>query len=214
MIATALAGASRLISGATVQWRCDPNADVQRIYFGNHSSHLDFIFIWAALPARLRRLARPVAGRDYWEHGVFRRYLASQVFRAVLIERGIAGAHSPAEAGHYEPTAARASTQRMAEEMGDRHSLIVFPEGTRSLNGEVGTFKSGLYHLSRLRPDAELIPVHLENLNRILPKGEVLPVPMLSRVVFGLRLCTRADEDKDEFLARARAALIQLRASS
>ncbi len=73
----------------------------------------------------------------------------------------------------------------MAEEMGDRYSLIVFPEGTRSVNGEVGTFKSGLYHLSRLRPDAELIPVHLENLNRILPKGESLPVPMLSRVVFG-----------------------------
>ena len=96
--------------------------------------------------------------------------------------------------------------------MGDRHSLIVFPEGTRGLDGEVGQFKSGLYHLSRLRPDVELIPVYLENLNRILPKGEVLPVPMLSRVVFGPSLHTRVDDDKDEFLARARAALMELRA--
>lgn len=207
MIATALAAVSRLISGAAVQWYCDPTADVQRIYFGNHSSHLDFIVIWSALPARLRRFARPVAGRDYWEQGAVRRYLASQVFHAVLIERGNAGSDTAL-------TAARASIQRMAEEMGDRNSLIVFPEGTRSLNGEVGKFKSGLYHLSRLRPDAELIPVHLENLNRILPKGESLPVPMLSRVVFGQRLHTRIDEDKDEFLEKARAALIQLGAIS
>jgi 1-acyl-sn-glycerol-3-phosphate acyltransferase len=206
MIATALAAVSRLISGATVQWHCDPNGEAQRIYFGNHSSHLDFIVIWSALPARLRRYARPVAGRDYWEQGAVRRYLASQVFHAVLIERGNAASDNVATA--------RASIQRMADEMADRHSLIVFPEGTRSLNGEVGKFKSGLYHLACLRPDAELIPVHLENLNRILPKGETLPVPMLSRVVFGPRLHTSVDEGKEEFLAKARAALIQLRAIS
>src|SRR6185503_12663821 len=172
MIAAALAAVSRLIAGATVQWHCDPSSEAQRIYFGNHSSHLDFIVIWSALPPRLRRLTRPVAGRDYWEQGAVRRYLSSRVFRAVLIERGHAG-------GEHALAAARASIQRMADEMGDRYSLIVFPEGTRSLTGEVAKFKSGLFHLSRLRPDAELIPVHLENLNRVLPKGEALPVPML-----------------------------------
>jgi 1-acyl-sn-glycerol-3-phosphate acyltransferase len=95
--------------------------------------------------------------------------------------------------------------------MGDRYSLIVFPEGTRGRDGEIGSFKSGLYHLSRLRPDVELIPVYLENLNRILPKGEVLPVPMLSRVAFGQPLVTNIDEHKQEFLARARKALLQLK---
>jgi 1-acyl-sn-glycerol-3-phosphate acyltransferase len=205
MIAAMLAGVCRLISGPSVQWQCDPNTDVQRIYFGNHSSHLDFIVIWSALPPKLRRFARPVAGRDYWEQSALRRYLASKVFRAVLIERGHSGTDEASNA-------ARASVQRMADEMGDRNSLIVFPEGTRSLNGEVGAFKSGLYHLARLRPDAELIPVHLENLNRILPKGEMLPVPMLSRVVFGPRVGTDTAEGKDEFLARARTALIQMKA--
>jgi len=206
MIAATLAAVCRFISGATVQWHCDPNTDVQRIYFGNHSSHLDFIVIWSALPRRLRRFARPVAGRDYWEHGALRRYLAGQVFHAVLIERGHTGTDEA-------PATARVSIQRMADEMGDRNSLIVFPEGTRSLNGEVGAFKSGLYHLARLRPDTELIPVHLENLNRILPKGEMLPVPMLSRVVFGPCLRIDASEDKHEFLAKARTALIQLKAT-
>jgi 1-acyl-sn-glycerol-3-phosphate acyltransferase len=203
MIASALAAGCKLISGATVEWHCDPNADVQRIYFGNHSSHLDFIVIWSALPPRLRRRARPVAGRDYWDGGAVRRYLAGRVFRAVLVERGHAGAeHAVAHA--------RAAIEQMAREMGDGESLIVFPEGTRSVDGAIGRFKSGLFHLSRARPDAELIPVHLENLNRILPKGESLPVPMLSRVTFGAPLRLDPAEQKEEFLARSRAALVRL----
>jgi 1-acyl-sn-glycerol-3-phosphate acyltransferase len=199
MIAAALAAGSRLLCGASVRWHCDPSATTQRIYYGNHSSHLDFIMIWSALPPRLRSTARPVAGRDYWERGATRRYLAGRVFRAVLIERGQATAES-----------ARAAIEYMAREMGDRYSLIVFPEGTRSTSGDVGTFKSGIYHLSQLRPDVELVPVYLENLNRILPKGESLPVPMMSRVIFGPPLSVEDRDDKAAFLTKARSALIEL----
>lgn len=212
MIATALASMSRLLAGAAVEWRCDPYGERQRIYYGNHSSHLDFIVIWSSLPASVRRSARPVAGRDYWDGDALRRYLASRVFRAVLIDRRPAGAEQ-------DRGAARVAVERMSREMGRRDSLIVFPEGTRSVKGDVGPFKSGLYHLSRARPDVELIPVYLENLNRILPKGESLPVPMLSRVTFGPPLTAGAGqgdddvdntEDKDAFLIRARSALLDL----
>ena len=203
MVAATLAAGSRLLSGATVHWNCDPYAARQRIYFANHSSHLDFVVIWSALPSSQRRLARPVAGSDYWQNGSVRRFLAEQVFHAVLVDR-------PTPCATKSPAAARASIDRIAEQMGSSYSLIVFPEGTRSVANEIGQFKSGLYHLSRVRPDAELIPVFLENLNRILPKGEVLPVPMLSRVVFGAPLTARANEEKYEFLARARSALLQL----
>jgi len=203
MIDTALASLCRLVAGSTVEWRCDPYASAQRIYFGNHSSHLDFIVIWSSLPRLRRRHARPVAGRDYWQQGRVRRYLASHVFRAVLVDRRSAGAGNPVD--H-----ARAAVEQMAREMGRHDSLIVFPEGTRSASGEVGPFKSGLYHLSRARPDAELVPVHLENLNRILPKGEALPVPMMSRVTFGPVLPVWSGEQKATFLERARSALIEL----
>ena len=206
MIAGALASASSLVCGTTVQWHCDPCSRAQRIYFANHSSHLDFVIIWSALPGDVRRLARPVAGGDYWQRGPVRRYLTDRVFHAVMIPRST-GVGCRCDA-------ARASVRRMAEAMGERSSLIVFPEGTRSVDGEVGAFKSGLFHLSRIRPDVELIPVYLENLNRILPKGEVLPVPMLSRVVFGAPLPHPACEDKHTFLSRAREALIQLRTTS
>jgi len=203
MIATALAAGARLLCGASVRWHCDPTATRQRIYYGNHSSHLDFVMIWSSLPPRLRHSARPVAGRDYWERGAVRRYLAGRVFRAVLIERRQAGPDKSA-------ASASAAIDQMAREMGDRYSLIVFPEGTRSVDGEVGLFKSGLYHLSQLRPDVELVPVYLENLNRILPKGESLPVPMMSRVTFGPALSVRG-HDKAEFLLNAREALMKLK---
>jgi 1-acyl-sn-glycerol-3-phosphate acyltransferase len=134
-----------------------------------------------------------------------RRYFAEQVFHAVLIQRS----SNPTDAG-----AARASVARMADELDRGHSLIVFPEGTRRLDGDVGAFKSGLFHLSRLRPDAELIPVYLQNLNRILPKGEILPVPMLGRVVFGRSFERYGDEEKSAFLSRARHALVELGVAS
>jgi len=204
MIATALAAGTRLLCGASVNWHCDPTAPTQRIYYGNHSSHLDFVMIWSSLPPRLRQSARPVAGRDYWERGAVRRYLAGRVFRAVLIERGRAGPDPAA-------VSARAAIEQMACEMGARHSLIVFPEGTRSLDGTVGPFKSGLYHLAQRRPDVELVPVYLENLNRILPKGESLPVPMISRVIFGPAWSLQAPIDKTDFLVKARDALMQLK---
>lgn len=203
MIGTALAGACRLLCGPSVRWQCDPSSVAQRIYFGNHSSHLDFVMIWSALPPRLRQVTRPVAGRDYWDRGAMRRYFAGQVFHAVLVERNSGNGGGPA--------AARASIERMAAEMAERYSLIVFPEGTRSADGQLAPFKSGLYHLSRLRPDVELVPVYLENLNRILPKGESIPVPMMSRVSFGAPLPPAGDDDKRTFLTRAQTALLQLK---
>ena len=216
MIATAaMAAGVRLVCGIVTEWRCDPDGTSQRIYFANHSSHLDFVVIWSALSPGLRAHARPVAGRDYWERDGVRRYLARDVFRAVFIDRPATPKPSQTSGEGGSPAtvdpcaSARAAVERMADAMGNRDSLILFPEGTRSTNGVLGTFKSGLFHLSRLRPDAELIPVHVENLNRILPKGEVLPVPMLSRVVFGLPV-TPAAEDKQDFLDAARGAVLHL----
>jgi 1-acyl-sn-glycerol-3-phosphate acyltransferase len=193
-----------LLSGASVEWHCDPDGGTPRVYFANHASHLDFVLIWSSLPRHARRHVRPVAGRDYWERTPARRFLADRVFHAVLIDRGGAASGCGASVAH-------ASLARMAGEMAAGHSLIVFPEGTRSLDGEIGPFKSGLFHLARLCPDAELIPVYVDNLYRVLPKGEFLPVPMLSRVVFGAPLRVCGDDDKSAFLGRARGALLHLR---
>jgi len=201
VIAGLLASLARLVSGASVFFLSGPPDERQRIYFANHTSHLDFVVLWSALPAPVRERTRPVAARDYWERGALRRYLSEKVFRAVLIGRG--GTGSVAEA--------RTTIERLVAEMGDRSSLIVFPEGTRGSGEEVAPFKSGLYHLCRQKPGVELLPVYLDNLNRILPKGEMLPVPMLSRVVFGRSMLLAPEETKPRFLERARDAVCALR---
>ena len=195
------AGLIRLVTGAQARWRgvepVAPDGTIpQRIYFANHASHLDAPVIWASLPTALRRRTRPVAARDYWERGAVRRRLASNVFRAVLIERERVTAHSnplgPMEA---------------ALEAGD--SLILFPEGTRTgdAEGEMSDFKPGLWHLARKHPEVQLVPVHLENLNRILPKGDFLLVPLLAAVTFGAPVRPEEGEDKAAFLQRARRSV-------
>jgi 1-acyl-sn-glycerol-3-phosphate acyltransferase len=206
MIAGALVRVSKLISGARAVFTTPIEGDTQRIFFANHTSHLDFVVVWSALPRSLRVKTRPVAGRDYWEKGVIRRYLSAKVFRGILIDR------TPRSASSDEKReAASAAIERMAEEMGTDQSIIVFPEGTRGTGDEISPFKSGLYHLCRLKPHVQLVPVYLDNMNRILPKGEALPVPMLSRVVFGEPMEMRRDEPKEVFLERARSALEKLR---
>jgi 1-acyl-sn-glycerol-3-phosphate acyltransferase len=207
-IASLLAAVSRGISGVQVQWAgCEPD-ERQRIYFANHSSHLDFVVLWSALPSEIRARTRPIAAKDYWEQTALRLYLAKNVFHAVLLDRGSATkSHNPEEA-HF---VGRHLIDQMAEALGAENSLILFPEGTRGSGEKIGPFRSGLYHLALHRPDVELVPAYLENLNRILPKGEVLPVPMLSLLTFGKPIQVEPDEDKDIFLERAREAVASLR---
>jgi 1-acyl-sn-glycerol-3-phosphate acyltransferase len=203
-----LVALTKLLSSARVVWVGVEPSERQRVYVANHSSHLDFIVLWSSLPATLRRLTRPVAGRDYWERGAIRRYLARHVFRAVLIDRPpAAGAGTDGS----RVAAARAAIDQMAAALEDGSSLILFPEGTRGTGGEVAEFRAGLYHLALRRPEAEIIPVYLANLNRILPKGEVLPAPLLSRVTFGPAITIGAGEAKEPFLERVRAAVVRLR---
>jgi 1-acyl-sn-glycerol-3-phosphate acyltransferase len=206
--ATVLAGAAKLLSGAYVRWAgCAPEAR-QRIYFANHTSHLDFVVVWASLPGAVRALTRPVAARDYWDRGLVRRYLAARVFNALLIDRP--GGAQVVAAG--EPSQApRQIVESMANAMGDQYSLILFPEGTRGTGETVGEFKGGLYYLCATKPGLELVPVYIENLNRILPKGQFLPVPLMSRVTFGPPIGLREGEAKRDFLERAREAVLDLR---
>jgi 1-acyl-sn-glycerol-3-phosphate acyltransferase len=200
-LGTVLSGFTRLVTGAQARWiGCAPAA-VQRIYFGNHASHADFALIWASLPYDLRVRTRPVAAADYWERDRVRRYIIHEVLRGVLIER----AGQPRTRDPIETIVA-------ALDLGD--SLIVFPEGTRnSTDAPLLPFKSGLYRVACNRPDVELVPVWMENLGRVLPKGEIVPVPLLCSINFGAPMKLASGEDKPRFLERARQALLDLAAS-
>lgn len=206
MIAALVAGLARLVAGPSVFYLGGPPDERQRVYFANHTSHLDFVVLWSALPAPVRERTRPVAARDYWERGGLRRFLASRVFRAVLVDRP-SKTGAPEEGGQGRLEAAQGAIAALAAALQEGDSLILFPEGTRGTGDDVAPFKSGLFHLCQGRPGLEAMPVYLDNMNRILPKGESLPVPMLSRVVFGHPIAPASGEAKTEFLERARAAV-------
>ena len=191
-----LAGIARLITGAQGHWKgCPPKAE-QRIYFANHQSHLDWVLIWAALPRELRASTRPIAARDYWTATRFKHWITREVFNAVYVSRARSADQDP-----LEPLLA-------ALKSGD--SLVIFPEGTRSSKGVPQAFKSGLFHLAEAFPQVQLIPTWIDNVQRVMPKGEVAPVPILCTVTFGAPLHLGEAEAKPEFLARARTAVMAL----
>ena len=197
-----LAGLARVITGAQGHWYgCPPKAE-QRIYFANHQSHFDWVLIWAALPADLRPRTRPIAARDYWTSGRFKAWITREIFNAVYVTR-VPAAERAADEDPLEP---------LVEALDAGDSLVIFPEGTRSSKGDPQPFKAGLYHLAAKFPDVALIPVWIDNVQRVMPKGEVVPVPILCSVTFGAPLQLEPGEDKRDFLERARAAVVALRA--
>ena len=192
-----LAFLARLITGAQGHWYGSPPKAEQRIYFANHQSHFDWVLIWATLPRDLRARTRPIAARDYWTASPFKHWLTREVFHAVYVSRTRQADEDP-----LEP---------LAEALAQGDSLVIFPEGTRSNKGEPQPFKAGLYHLAEQFPDVQLVPAWIDNVQRVMPKGEVVPVPILCTVTFGAPLRLEPGEDKRAFLDRARAAVMALR---
>ncbi len=192
-----LIGLVRLLVGAYPRWiGCTPSK-AQRIYFANHSSHLDTLALWSALPHELRARTRPVAAKDYWGKSALRRYVALKGFNAVFIERTREGRTA-------DPL------QPLIEALDRGDSLIIFPEGTRRAQAFPGPFKSGLYNLAMRFPEVELVPVYLENLHRSMPKGSFFPLPLICSIRFGAALTRTPEGNKDVFLERARQAVMEM----
>jgi 1-acyl-sn-glycerol-3-phosphate acyltransferase len=194
-----LLGLIRALTGAQARWQgCPPKAE-QRIYFANHQSHADLVLIWAALPSELRSITRPIAAKDYWTKTPFKQWLTTAVFNAIYVDRAKTSDQDP-----LEPLID-------ALESGD--SIILFPEGTRGNQEEPQAFKSGLYNLAQKFPQVVLVPAWINNVQRVMPKGEVVPVPILCSVTFGAPMALQEGEDRGAFLARARDAVLALRES-
>ena len=192
-----LLGLVRLLTGSQARWHgCPPKAE-QRIYFANHQSHADLIMIWAALPKELRSRTRPIAAKDYWTRTPFRQWITTAVFNAIYVER--------------ERTDDQDPLQPLYDALESGDSIILFPEGTRGYADEPQPFKSGLYNLALKYPEVVLVPAWINNIQRVMPKGEVVPVPVLCSVTFGVPIQLDESEERRAFLDRARQAVIALR---
>ena len=190
---------AKAITAVRADWRGIEPVPRQRVYFANHVSNADMPMIWSVLPPSLRRQTRPVAAADYWLKNRLRAFAGRDVFRAVLIDRR-------PEARAEDPVA------QMAAALDGGASLILFPEGKRNIGPEpLEPFKTGLFHLATARPQVDLVPTWVANLNAVMPKGEVIPLPLMCTVTFGVPIHLAEGEEKDAFLTRAAAALLAIR---
>jgi 1-acyl-sn-glycerol-3-phosphate acyltransferase len=192
-----LLGLIRALTGAQARWQgCPPKAE-QRIYFANHQSHADLVLIWAALPQELRSITRPIAAKDYWTKTPFKQWITTAVFNAIYVDRVKTGDQDP-----LEP---------LIDALQSGDSIILFPEGTRGNQEEPQAFKSGLYNLALKFPQVVLVPAWINNVQRVMPKGEVVPVPILCSVTFGTPITLEPGEERSGFLIRARQAVVALK---
>jgi len=191
--------ACKAVTAVRADWRGVPPEPRQRVYYANHTSNADMPMIWSVLPPELRDSTRPVAAADYWLESPARAFFGAEVFRGVLIDRRPeARTHNPMES--------------ILQALDEGASLIIFPEGRRNTGPEpLLPFKAGLYNIGVARPQVDLVPTWIANLNAIMPKGEVIPLPLIATVTFGAPVRVEAGEDKDVFLARAAQALLALR---
>lgn len=169
------------------------------ILVSNHASHLDAIALLNLFPLRDLGRMRPVAAADYFNREGWMGRTCGILFNILPIERKqVSCSRNPLDD-------LRAALQR-------GESLIIFPEGTRSVTGAMGVFHKGVSHLMREFPGIPVVPVYLANLGRALPKGEVLLIPFLCEINIGSAICFHGT--KEQIINEIHQAVLKLQEES
>lgn len=197
----AIALFARFITAVRPDWRGIEPIQKQRVFFANHVSNADMPMIWTVLPPNLRRNVRPVAAADYWLKNRLRAFIGPEVFNCVLVDR-----RPDKDAATGDPL------ENILGALAEGSSLIIFPEGNRNMTDDpLLPFKAGLYNIGKAFPDVDLVPTWVANVTEVMPKGEVIPLPLMTSVIFGAPIHVEDGETKEAFLTRAADALVALK---
>ena len=142
------------------------------IIVANHNSHLDILLLFYLLPLKQIRRTHPVAAIEYFSKSKIIFRVVTYLFDPVWIKR-----NSP-----------QYFTEFMAvvkSKLDGGHNLIIFPEGSRGLPGEVQHFKTGIGRISEQYRNIPIVPVFLSGTERSLPKRYSIPVPIWNNIIIG-----------------------------
>jgi 1-acyl-sn-glycerol-3-phosphate acyltransferase len=140
------------------------------VVVANHASHLDALCLISALPLTRIHHIFPAAAEDYFFVSMPRTALAAVVVNALPFDREI----------HIRQSLTLC--RELLQNPGN--ILILFPEGTRSMTGELGEFKPGI-GLLLAETKCPVVPCYLDGTYRALKKGVWLPRPCKIRVLIG-----------------------------
>lgn len=142
------------------------------IIIANHNSHIDTIVLMSLYPLNSLFKIRPVAAADYFLKNRYLEWFCKRVLQIIPICRAV-----PKKKVH--------PLQTVEDALKQDSILIFYPEGTRGQPEQIGEFKKGIVRLAAKYPDVPIIPVYLQGLGKVLPKGKTLLVPFNVSAVVG-----------------------------
>jgi 1-acyl-sn-glycerol-3-phosphate acyltransferase len=148
----------------------------------NHNSHADTAVIFSTVPRRLRHRLLAAAALDSFCDGGLRQHAARALFNAIPVDRETAKRRDP--------------LRHVVRALREGYGVLIYPEGTRSRNGQIGPFRSGIGRLIAQFPGLPVIPTLVEGTDQVMPKGRPLPVPGRVHVTFGPPLYPPAELEK------------------
>jgi 1-acyl-sn-glycerol-3-phosphate acyltransferase len=140
------------------------------VMVANHSSHLDAPAMLSALPLGKIHRAFPAAARDYFFTNLSKLVFSAIVVNAMPFDR------------KDNPQQSLALCRQLLEAPG--HVLILFPEGTRTLDGTMGRFKPGVGFITA-GTSIPIVPCYLAGGYRAWPKGKFIPRPRKLKLIIG-----------------------------
>lgn len=181
-------------AGVKITVRTQRPLDPKRpyVFMANHASASDIWSLFIAIPFPVRMIAKKQLGKIPFFGW------AMHAGRFIFIDR-------------QNPIAARRSIEEAARRIKRGHSVLLFPEGTRSRDGTLGPFKKGGFHLA-IASGADIVPCGIRGSRHVMPRGSMLIYPGPIDVEVGEPISTvgLTDDDRDALLERVRAQILEM----
>lgn len=173
------------------RWRAvvDPAVRPERpyLFFQNHVNHLDHCTAYCATP----HFKQGVELAEHFKYPVYGQFMRGR--GTIAVERSRTGL--------------RTLREGITSELAQGHSILVFPEGTRTTTGLLGPFQAGVFRIAQ-QLGAEIVPVTVTGMYRVMRKGSLLIRPGYDVTVF----CDAPVATEGTRRAELRAIIQQVRA--